>query len=318
MGAKTLARPKRPKQGKGAYDIYRTAINAAFTGFMWLFLLFVLFITAYPLWYVFIYSISDPTAFSPTFQFLPNGISLEAYLRVFTNDGFLNAFFISVARSTIGPIVSGVVTMMIAYGVSTRDLPGRRFFNWYFLFTMYFSAGLIPTFLLYQSLGLVNSFWVYIVPSIVNVFGMILMRTYIESLPAEMKESAYIDGANDFTIFYKIITPLCIPVIAAVTLFAAVHQWNAYFDTVIYNATEPRLHPLQYFLVQMVAGIAGGSGDAAAQMAAAAAAQGATARVSPTVVRMAVTVVTIVPISLLYPFIQRYFMKGLLVGSVKG
>lgn len=300
------------------YLTWRRLINVAFTVFMWTFLITVLVMTAYPLWYVFIYSISDPIGFSPGFQLLPHAISLEAYSRVLTNSGFLNAFFISVARTTLGPIISGVVTMMIAFTVSHRDLPGRKFINWYFIFTMYFSAGLIPTFLLYQRLGFVNSFWVYIVPSIVNVFGMILMRTYIEALPAELKESAVIDGANDFTIFCKVIAPLCLPVMAAVTLFAAVGQWNSYIDVVIYNAANPRLHPLQYFLVRMVTGIAGAAqADIAAQLAMQAGEQGL-ARVTPMVVRMAVTVVTIVPISLLYPFLQRYFVKGLLVGSIKG
>ena len=299
------------------YLIWRRILNAAFTGFMWVFLAFVLFVTAYPLWYVLIYSISDPQGFVPGFQFLPHAVSLEAYSRVLTNEGFLNSLFISVARTTLGPVLSGIVTMMIAFAVSHRDLPGRKQINWYFIFTMYFGAGLIPTFLLYQSLGFVNSFWVYIVPSIVNVFGMILMRTYIESLPSELKESAHIDGANDFIIFYRIIVPVCLPVIAAVTLFAAVGQWNAYTDTVIYNATNQRLHPLQYFLVRMVTGIASSQADIAAQLAMQAGAQGV-ARVSPMVVRMAVTVITIVPISLLYPFLQRYFVKGLLVGSVKG
>jgi len=300
-----------------AYLLWRRVLNGAFTVFMWAFLIFVLIMTAYPLWYVFIYSISDPAGFSQGFQVWPHAISFEAYVRVLGDNGFLNALFISVARTTLGPVISGVVTLMIAFAVSHRDLPGRRFLNWYFLFTMYFSAGLIPTFLLYQSLGFVGSFRVYIIPSIVNVFGMILMRTYIEGLPAEMKESAYIDGANDFTIFYKIIAPLCLPVIAAVTLFAAVHQWNSYTDVVIFNATHTELHPLQYFLVRMVTGLAAGQAEIAAQLAMQAGAAGAP-RLTPMVVRMAVTIVTILPISLLYPFLQRYFVKGIMVGSVKG
>ena len=307
----------KEKNSLSAYFLWRKILNGAFTAFMWIFLIFVLVMTAYPLWYVFIYSISDPAGFSQGFQLWPHAISFEAYVRVLSDDGFLNALFISVARTTIGPLISVVVTMMIAFAVSHRDLPGRRFFNWFFLFTMYFSAGLIPTFLLYQRLGFVGSFWVYIVPSIVHVFGMILMRTYIEGLPQEMKESAYIDGANDFVVFYKIIAPLCIPVIAAVALFAAVQQWNSYTDVVIFNATHTELHPLQYFLVRMVTGLAAGQAEIAAQLAMQAGAAGAS-RLTPMVVRMAVTIITIIPISLLYPFLQRYFVKGIMVGSVKG
>ena len=301
------------------YSIWRLFLNGSFTVIMWVFLVSVLVITAYPFWYVFIYSISDPIGFTTGFQFLPHAVSLQAYRGILTNNRFLNAFFISVARSTIGPILSGIVSMMIAYAVSHRDLPGRRFFNWYFIITMYFGAGLIPTYLLYRSLGFVNSFRVYIIPSIVNVYGMILMRTYIESLPSELKESAFIDGANFFVIFYKIIVPLCLPVIAAVTLFSCVHQWNAYTDTVIYNATNQRLHPLQYFLVLMISTLGGAAGqaDIAAELARQAGEQGRV-RLSPIVVRMAVTIITIVPITLVYPFLQRYFVKGLLVGSIKG
>jgi len=298
--------------------LWHRILNAIFSVVMWVFLVVVVIVTAYPFWYIIIYSISDPISFSPGFQLIPNAVSIQAYISVLTNDSFLNALFISVARSTLGPIISCVVTLMIAYAVSHKDLPGRKFLNWYFIFTMYFSAGLIPTYLVFRAIGFVGSFWVYIVPSIVNVFGMILMRTYIEALPAEMKESAYIDGANDFTIFYKIIAPLCLPVLAAVTLFSAVHQWNAYTDTVIYNTMHPHLHPLQYFLVRMVAGVSGGgNADIAAQLAMQAGAQGG-ARLTPLVVRMAVTVVAIIPIAMVYPVLQRYFVKGLLVGSVKG
>ena len=300
------------------YELWRCALNAAFSGFMWIFLSIAFLLTIYPFWYVFIYSISDPAGFSRGFQILPHAISLQAYISILSNASFLNALFVSIARSTIGPVLSGIITMMIAFAVSHKALPGRKFFNWFFLLTMYFNAGLIPTYMLYRSLGFVNSFRVYIIPSLVNVYGMILMRTYIESLPGELKESAFIDGANDFTIFYKIIAPLCLPVIAAVTLFASVQQWNSYTDTVIYNANNLNLHPLQYFLVRMVTSLSSaGDANIAAQLAMQAGAQGR-ARLPAAVVRMAVTIVTIVPISMVYPFLQRYFIKGLLVGSVKG
>ena len=307
------------KQGIDMYFIWRQTLNGVFTIFMWIVLVGVLVMTAYPFWYVLIYSISDPAGFSSGFQLLPHAISLQAYNAILSSERFLNAFMISVARSTVGPVLSGIVSMMIAFCVSHRELPGRKFLNWYFIATMYFSAGLIPTYLLYGSLGFVNSFWVYIVPSIVNVYGMILMRTYIEALPGELKESAFIDGANDFVIFYKIIVPLCLPVIAAVTLFSCVHQWNAYTDTVIYNATNQNLHPLQYFLVLMISNVAAAASnpDIAADLAMQAGQQGR-ARLSPMVIRMAVTIVTIVPITMIYPFLQRYFVKGLLVGSIKG
>ena len=306
-------------KGKNSFhSVWQRALDNGFTIFMWAFLVFVFIVTTYPFWHVIMVSLSDLAQVTNGFLLIPNGFSIEAYMAVFSNDRFINALFISVARSTIGPVISGVITMMIAYGLSQRVMPGRRFLNWYFLFTMYFSAGLIPTYLLFQTLGFVGSFWVYVIPPIVNVFGMILMRTYIESLPAELRESALIDGANDFIIFVKIVVPLCTPVIAAVTLFSVVHQWNAYTDTVIYNSMHEHLHTLQYFLVRMVDNVAGGSSDAAMQLAMQAGVQGGQARLTPQVVRMAVTVVTIVPIACVYPFMQRYFVKGMMVGAVKG
>jgi len=307
------------KQSTGFHSTWQRALDKMFTIFMWIFLVFVFIVTAYPFLHVIMVSLSDPARVtSGGILLIPNGFSIDAYSAVFINPRFLNALWISVARSTIGPIISGIITMMIAYGLSQRELPGRRFLNWYFLFTMYFSAGLIPTYLLFQSLGFVGSFWVYVIPTVVNVFGMILMRTYIENLPAELRESALIDGANDLTIFLKIVVPLCKPVIAAVTLFAVVAQWNAYSDTVIYNSMHEHLHTLQYFLVRMVDNVAGGSSDAAMQLAMQAGVQGGETRLTPQVVRMAVTVITIVPIACVYPFMQRYFVKGMMVGSVKG
>ena len=306
------------KQNRNGGMIWRGFLNTLFTVVMWLFLAIVFIMTTYPFWYVLIYSISDPVGFSSGIQILPHAISLRAYTSILTSARFLDAFKISFSRTLIGPVISGVVSMLIAYSLSNRDLPGRKALNWYFIITMYFGAGLIPTYLLYKSLGFVNSFRVYIIPSIVNVYGMILMRTYIESLPAELKESAFIDGANDFKIFYSIIVPLCLPVIAAVTLFSCVHQWNAYTDTVIYNATNLKLHSLQYFLVLMVTSLAGANqADYAAELAMQASGR-VGARLSPIVVRMAVTFITIIPITLVYPFLQRYFVKGLLVGSIKG
>jgi len=309
---------RNAKDKDGFHSPLQRILDRGFSIFMWVFLIFVFIVTTYPFWHVIMVSLSDPARVTSGFLLIPNGFSIDAYVAVFTNPRFLNALWISVARSTIGPILSGIITMLIAYGLSQRDLPGRRVLNWYFLFTMYFSAGLIPTYLLFQSLGFVGSFWVYVIPTVVNVFGMILMRTYIENLPAELRESALIDGANDLTIFLKIVVPLCKPVIAAVTLFAVVAQWYAYSDTAIYNSMHEHLHTLQYFLVRMVDNVAGGSSDAAMQLAMQAGQQGGGARLTPQVVRMAVTVITIVPIACVYPFMQRYFVKGMMVGSVKG
>jgi putative aldouronate transport system permease protein len=181
---------------------------------------------------------------------------------------------------------------------------------------MYFSAGLIPKYLLFRALGLTGTFWVYIFPTAMTAFTMIIMRTYVETIPKELEESAFIDGANEFVIFFKIIMPLCIPVIAAMGLFACVWHWNSYTDTLIYNLGKEHLYTLQFVLVNFVRSVATSQSPEAAKYL------GITNIQSPVItpmgVRMAIIFITIIPISLVYPFLQRYFIKGILVGSIKG
>ncbi len=173
---------------------------------------------------------------------------------------------------------------------------------------MYFSAGIIPMYILIVRMNLNNTFWVYIFPRLANIFEMLLIKTYIEGIPDSLHESAYMDGANDLTIAFKIILPLCIPVIAAVGLFECVQQWNAYQDTLFWNAGNSALHPLQYVLVNMI--------QSKAVTVEQAESLGGSAIMSTTALRMAMTVVTIIPIAMVYPFLQKYFIKGLLVGSI--
>jgi len=248
-------------------------------------------------------------------MFWPQEFSFSAYRAILGSGIVRRAFMVSVGRATIGPISSLIITMLIAFPLSVRALPGRRFLNWYFILTMYISAGLIPTFLHFTlNLGLHNTFWVYIIPALVNVFGMIIIRTYMENLPDSLIESARIDGAGYFNVFTRIVVPLCLPVMAAITLFTAVNQWNAYTDALIYNTRAEHLFPLQFVLVRMVQGLRfdADRADAMADIMA------GRSPMTPRTMRLAITVVTIVPIALVYPFLQRYFIKGLLIGSIKG
>jgi len=202
--------------------------------------------------------------------------------------------------------------MMVAFGLSRNGLWGRRVITFIFVITMYVSAGLIPYYLLMKELGLIGSFWIYILPGTMNVFGMIIMRNYITSIPDSITESAEIDGANQFLVFIKIILPLCVPVLAAITLFSAVGHWNAYTDTLIYNSNIRELWTLQYVLMQLVSNM--GAND---MLQAILAGQTQKARITAQSMRMAVTIIAVVPISLVYPFLQRYFIKGLMLGAVK-
>jgi putative aldouronate transport system permease protein len=296
-------------------DGVRRFINATLNIYVVAALLVVFAVTAYPFWYILTYSLSNPSKMLSGFLLYPKGINLQAYAYIFQNSRVTDAFLVSVARSVSGPILSTFVSMLAAYVLSHRDLPGRKFLTMFFLLTMYFGAGLIPYYLLIKSLHFINTFWVYIIPGMMNVFGMLLMRTYIETLPQSLEESALIDGANDIVIFFKITIPLCLPVIAAIALFSCVGHWNSYTDTLIYNSSSEKLYTLQYMLVIIVNSVyTNQNGSIIGEMIH----QAGRARPSPMTVRMAITIVSIIPISMVYPFLQRYFIKGMLIGAIKG
>lgn len=270
-------------------------------------MLFILIIMIYPFWYVLVYSLSDSSSVGTGMFLIPKRFSLNAYMVCLGNSDVLNGLFISFARTVVGSFTMVVVSSMAAYTLSKGRLIGIRFFRRYILFSMYIVAGLIPTYFVMKALGLTNSFAVYIVPAMANVFNIILIRSYMESLPSSIEESAYIDGANDFQIFWKVIMPLCKPVLAAVTLYSAVGQWNSYIDTQIYNYRNPKLYPLQYILYNYMAAYTPSKESAMTKITA----------VTPQSIKMAITMIAIVPILLVYPLLQRYFIAGLLVGSVK-
>lgn len=291
----------------------RKFLDKTFPIYNFVILAAVFLIAVYPFWYVIVYSISEPSKVGSEFLLFPKGLTFESYKQAFASADIFRAFFVSVARSVIGSLAGTFISLLVAYGLSKKNLVGKKFLNIYFVITMYFSAGMIPSYLVAKNLHLVGSFWVYILPLLMNVYNMILIRTYIQSLPESLSESAYIDGANDFVVFARIIAPLCKPVLAAVVLFACVNHWNAYTDTVIYCATVPELHTLQYELMTLVESVAKNANDLSAVSGIA---SGST--VTPMSVRMAVTVITILPISLVYPFLQKYFIKGMMIGAVKG
>ena len=270
-------------------------------------MLVIMVVMIYPFWYVLVYSVSE-SSYVPGGLFLfPENISFDAFIVCLSNDDVVNGLYISVARAVIGSATMVVVSGMAAYAISKERLCGIKFFRKYILFSMYVVAGLIPTYFVMKSLNLTNSFGVYIFPAMANVFNIILIRAYMESLPQTIEESAYIDGANDFQIFWKIVLPLCKPVIAAVVLYSAVSQWNSYIDTQLYNYRNPKLYPLQYVLYNYMAAYTPSKESAMTKVAA----------VTPQSIKMAVTVIAIVPILIVYPMLQRYFISGLLVGAVK-
>ncbi|WP_062048500.1 carbohydrate ABC transporter permease [Bacillus sp. JCM 19034] len=244
----------------------------------------------------------------------PRAFTFDNYQVILQYDSLVTGFINSVLRTVIGTVFGLFICAMVAYVLSRQDFQARRFVSTVIVLTMFFSGGLIPTYMLMRDLGLINTFAVYILPLLVSAWNIIIIRSFMDGLPFALQESAKMDGANDFTIFMRIILPICKPVLATIALFIAVMQWNMWFDTYIYNSANASLTTLQYELMKILqntstsAGIDSVRGNQGADLI---------NRVSPESVRMAITIVTIVPILLVYPFLQRYFVKGMTLGAVK-
>ncbi|GAE91987.1 ABC transporter [Gracilibacillus boraciitolerans JCM 21714] len=219
-------------------------------------------------------------------------------------------------RTIIGAGVGLFCTAMVAYAIAQPNFMFKRSITIIFIMTMYFNGGLIPTFLLMRDLQLIGSFWVYILPTLISAFNLIIMRSFIEGLPTSIFESARIDGAGDFRIFFKIVLPLSLPVLATVALFVAVFQWNQWFDVFLYNSSQEHLTTLQYELMKILQNSSTtSSGDMASAFANSA--DSGSNMVTPKSIQATMTIVASLPIIMVYPFLQRYFVKGMTLGAVK-
>jgi putative aldouronate transport system permease protein len=246
--------------------------------------------------------------------FWPRQFTLENYRIVFQDKRLMDAFFISVARTVIGTLLSVFLTAMFAYGMSVKGLIGRKYYMIFCIVTLYFGGGLIPYFLLIRGLGLMNSFWVYIIPGIISVWNMIIFRTFFMGLPTGLEESAKIDGANYFSIFFRIILPVSGPVIATLSLFTAVSHWNDWFSATIF-ITKSNLLPIQTVLQQILKSNI--VSEQLSQISGAAQEQLSKKTITAKSLTMATMMVTTIPIMMVYPFLQKYFVKGVMVGSLK-
>ena len=247
--------------------------------------------------------------------FWPRKFTLQNYITVLHKDSMTTGLYISTMRTVLGTVLQLSVTALLAFVLSRKDFIFSKSLSVIYVMTMYVNGGLIPTFLLNKALGFSNSFWVYIIPGMVSAFNMLVMRTYMNGLPDSLEESAKIDGAGYFTIFMRIIVPLCKPVFATVALFIAVGQWNSWFDTMLYNRMAENLTTLQYELMKLLSSVSQLSGNA--DNARVASSTGGAVQVTTTSVRAAATILTCLPIVALYPFLQRYFVTGLTIGGVK-
>ena len=276
-------------------------------------LFFLVFITLclYPLWYIFVQSLSSgPLAVNAVAW--PINFTLKNYADIFKSGDVPHAFLISVLRTSIGTACTLLACMLLGYLFSKEDMPLRKVMYRILIITMYVSGGLIPTYLVYKAYRLTNSFLVYILPAVVDAYYVILIKTYVEQLPISVEESAMIDGAGTMCIFLKIILPMSLPIVATIAIYASVGQWNSWFDNHIYAISNKKILTLQYMLYRYLQEAESIVRELKERD------PGAAVPITPRGVRMTVTMITVVPVLCIYPFFQRYLIKGLMIGAVKG
>ena len=283
-------------------------------------LIFAIFaiICAYPFYYLIINSISaNDLSASGKVNFLPHGFQLENYVKVFQLNGLGTAAMVSLGRTVIGTICTVLASVYLGFMFTQQRMWHRKLWYRFMVITMYFNAGMIPMYMTMKTLHLTNSFWVYIIPAIVQPFNIIMAKTYVESIPPALQEAAEIDGAGTMTVFAKVILPTCKPIMATIAIWSAVGQWNSFQDTLIY-ITDQKLYSLQYLLytyLNQASSLAtmvqqsGGNVSAVANLA---------TQQTPTSIRMTISVIVVLPILFVYPIFQKSFVKGIMIGSVKG
>jgi putative aldouronate transport system permease protein len=272
----------------------------------------VLIVVIYPLYFILISSISSPGEVAGGKVWLwPVDPSLEGYRSIFTDSTIWLGYKNSLIYTTLGVVISTSLTITAAYSLSRKDLAGRNIVLFYFLFTMFFSGGLIPNYILVKNLGMLDTIWAMVIPGAVSVFQLIIARTFFQyTIPDDLLEAAQMDGCNDFRFFFRIVLPLSLPIISVIILYNAVSQWNAYFKALVY-LTDHQMQPLQMILRRILIQNEATEGlpDTMSLIEQQRQAE---------LVKYGVIVVACIPMLVLYPFLQKYFVKGIMIGSVKG
>ncbi|NGZ77552.1 carbohydrate ABC transporter permease [Saccharibacillus alkalitolerans] len=291
---------KRKTKGEALFDFFNTVG-----------MVLICFATLYPIWYVLVNSFNDGTdAMRGGIYWWPRAFSLDNFGAVFRSEGIMMAMGVTVAKTLIGTVAHVFFTAMVAYAFSRRGLIGGKLYILIGTITLFFGGGLIPTYLLIRDLHLLDNFLVYIIPVLFSFFDLIIFMTFFRDIPEGLEEAARIDGANDWSIFLKIVLPVSMPVLATIALFHGVYQWNDYFTGMIYiNNTD--LQPIQTYLYRVVA-------ESSSNQMMAAVPGGVTRSVTSQSIKLATMVVTTAPIVFVYPFLQKYFVKGMMIGSIKG
>jgi len=293
-------------------DVIFNILNYAFFGIFTISCIF-------PFYYLFINTISDNSLVRiGAINFIPKGIHFQNYLSLLGADEILDAFVISVSRTFIGTALMVVISALAGYLMTKQEMWHRKIWYRFLVITMYFNAGLVPTYLNFLMLGLTENYLVYIIPAIVQPYNIILVKTYIESIPAELEESAFIDGASHMKIFRNIIWPLSKPILATIAIFGAVGHWNSFMDSILYMSGTPELQTLQhrlYIYLNQTTSLANFMQGNVSSGAAAGAMAGV---MDAKTIKYTISMVTVIPILAVYPFMQRYFEKGIMLGAVKG
>lgn len=268
----------------------------------------------YPLLFVVFASMSDPRLmFDSPLLLWPKGFNLESYVTVFENSDIWTGYMNTILYTFVGTFINIIMTVFGAYPLSRRRFFGKGFFTFLFMFTMFFSGGLIPSYLVNQQLGIVNTMWVLVLPGAISAFNLIIMRTYFQTrIPPELEESAYVDGCNDIRLLYKIVLPLSTPIIAVMILFYGVGHWNSYFEAMIYISDRAKF-PLQLILREILI-----KNEFSDMLSIAVDEQYADRMIVREGLKYAVVVISSLPLLVLYPLLSKFFEKGILVGAIKG
>ncbi len=279
-------------------------------------MILVLFLTIYPFYYVFVLSLNDGLdAYKGGIFLWPRKFTWENYRELLSDSSWLTAIFISVSRTVVGTFLGVLATSIVSFALSFDRVIGRKVYTRLYVFTMYFGGGLIPFYILLRTLGMINTFAVYVIPGMLNVYYLLIMRSFYQGLPESLYESARLDGASDIQLYLRIALPLSKAVLVTIALFFAVGQWNSWMDAVYY-ITKDELRPIAYKMMEIIK--RNSITDQADMMASAGLMASSTKTVTTTSLQMAALIIGVLPILCVYPFLQKHFVKGVLIGSVKG
>ncbi|EST89262.1 hypothetical protein T233_01710 [Vagococcus lutrae LBD1] len=302
-----------------AIKIKDTKADKIFVGFVYLFLALALIIVLYPLVYIVSASISEPQFVnSGEMWLLPKGFTFEGYKTIFQNENIWRGYRNTIFYTALGTTINLAVTLPAAYALSRVDFYGKKLFMNFMLLTMFISGGLIPSYLLIKNLGMIDTIWALVIPNAASVYNIVVTRTFFQSsIPREMEEAAIVDGCSDFKMFIKIILPLSMPIIAVMGLFYGIGHWNSYFNALIYISNKS-MYPLQMVLREILVLQDLSSNSTATNVSASTAEMLYSKQQLVQVIKYGVMIVSTLPVIVVYPFLQRYFVKGVMIGSLKG